>query len=246
MMVGRTAFSTPNLLGGQAAKAGISCASCHRNGRGNPHFLFPGLSGAAGTADVTTSLFSQIRGDRTDNPKRIPDLAKDSHAIPRSGDRAALKAFVRGLIVEEFDGPVPDPAVLTGLAAYVAALDGAKCPTADYVLADDRAALSEAADASETAAAQMAVRGSADVVRLMLGSTRSALGRAHDRSFSLAGRRKIERLDRALVPIIDLAIRDPAKGIGAVRLWQRDLARLRVGRGDTPAQRGPSPSALPH
>ncbi|MFL6729987.1 MAG: hypothetical protein ACJ8EZ_08675, partial [Sphingomicrobium sp.] len=43
--VGRALFRSPLLLGGQAARAGLSCASCHRNGRSNPHFHFPGISG---------------------------------------------------------------------------------------------------------------------------------------------------------------------------------------------------------
>jgi tetratricopeptide (TPR) repeat protein len=43
--IGRIAFRAPLLLGGQAARAGMSCATCHRNGRGNPDFLFPGPVG---------------------------------------------------------------------------------------------------------------------------------------------------------------------------------------------------------
>ena len=73
--IGRTAFRAPLLLGGQAARAGLSCSSCHRNGRGNPDFLFPGISGAPGTADVTASLLSSHRGDGIFNPRPIPDLA---------------------------------------------------------------------------------------------------------------------------------------------------------------------------
>ena len=44
--VGRAAFRTPVILGGQAARAGINCETCHRDGRTNPDFLFPGVSGA--------------------------------------------------------------------------------------------------------------------------------------------------------------------------------------------------------
>ena len=33
--VGRSLFRSPLTLGGQAARAGLSCASCHRNGRTN-------------------------------------------------------------------------------------------------------------------------------------------------------------------------------------------------------------------
>ncbi|MDP3855207.1 hypothetical protein [Phenylobacterium sp.] len=125
--IGRAAFRTPLLLGGQAARAGISCESCHRAGRANPAFRFPGVSGPPGTADVTSSLFSSHRGNGVDDPRPIPDL---------SGPRAGLKVapgdvapFVRGLIVEEFDGPEPSPAVLQGLADYVRALGPQACPT---------------------------------------------------------------------------------------------------------------------
>jgi len=61
--IGRLSFRAPLLLGGQAARVGLSCSSCHRNGRGNPDFHFPGISGAPGTADVTASLLSSHRGE---------------------------------------------------------------------------------------------------------------------------------------------------------------------------------------
>ena len=152
MEIGRAAFRTPVLLGGQAARAGLSCESCHRAGRSNPDFQFPGASGAPGTADVTLSLFSSRRGNGVHDPRPIPDL---------SGPRARLKvasadlpAFIRGLIVEEFDGREPPPAVLAGLADYVRALDPAACParareavSPHLLLADARRAL-KSADAS--------------------------------------------------------------------------------------------------
>nr|QQZ49991.1 hypothetical protein JKL49_25640 [Phenylobacterium glaciei] len=68
--------------GGQAARAGVACETCHRSGRSNPDFLFPGVSGPPGSADVTSSLFSSHRGDGIDDPVPIPDL---------SGPRAGLK-----------------------------------------------------------------------------------------------------------------------------------------------------------
>ena len=72
--VGRAAFRSPLLLGGQASRAGLSCESCHLAGRDNPRFHFAGLSGAPGTADVTASLFSSHRGDGVWNcrPGRWP------------------------------------------------------------------------------------------------------------------------------------------------------------------------------
>jgi hypothetical protein len=125
--LGRTAFQSPLLLGGQAARSGLSCASCHRNGRGNPDFHFPGLSKAAGTADVTSSLMSRVRGDGQFNPALIPDLALDTPKISRKRNDPALRAFIRGLVVEEFDGREPPARILDGLTAYIRAFDPAAC-----------------------------------------------------------------------------------------------------------------------
>ena len=129
--IGRIAFRAPLLLGGQASRAGLSCASCHRNGRGNPDFQFPGLSGPPGTADVTSSLMSKSRGDGQFNPKPIPDLARDAPKVSHDTRREDLRRFIRGLVVEEFDGPEPPAALLDGLTSYVRALRVAACPVAD-------------------------------------------------------------------------------------------------------------------
>lgn len=128
--IGRAAFRTPVVLGGQAARAGINCESCHRQGRNNPDFQFPGVSGKPGTADVTNSLFSTHRGNGRDDPKPIPDLSgpKTRLKVDQAPATAKLEPFIHGLITEEFDGPEPTPAVLAGLAAYVRALDPAACP----------------------------------------------------------------------------------------------------------------------
>ena len=124
ILAGQIVFQTPTLLGGQAAKAGISCASCHVNGRDNPAFQFRGVSGGPGTADVTHSFFSSHRGDGQFNPVAIPDLARPGK-ISREKMRE-LEIFVRGLIVEEFDGAEPNTATLDALVAYIRALC-AKC-----------------------------------------------------------------------------------------------------------------------
>lgn len=128
--VGRAAFRTPLLLGGQASRAGLACESCHTNGRVNRSFFFPGLSGAPGTADVTSSLFSSHLDDGVDNPKPIPDLGGDKARlkIPQTVGTPELPHFIHGLITEEFDGAEPPPGVLSGLAAYVRALSPSACP----------------------------------------------------------------------------------------------------------------------
>jgi hypothetical protein len=119
---GRALFNTPTLLGGQAAKAGLSCASCHVNGRNNPHFLLPQVSGQPGTADVTNSFFSAARGNGRFDPVAIPDLANPGK-ISRDPGSKALEGFIRNLIVEEFAGAEPTPEMLGALAGYVRLLE---------------------------------------------------------------------------------------------------------------------------
>lgn len=174
LVYGTVAFRDPMLLGGQAARAGLSCMSCHRGGRGNPGFQFPGLSGAPGTADVSSSLMSAHRGDGVLNPKPIPDLTFGVARIPR-GDIAGLEAFIRGLVVEEFDGQPPSPVILRGLASYVRALDPKACPSRrdqPYRLANALADYFVALGAAETAL----VDHDAETAISMLRGARSILG----------------------------------------------------------------------
>jgi hypothetical protein len=216
--VGRAAFRTPVLLGGQAGRAGINCETCHRDGRTNPDFLFPGVSGAPGTADVTNSLFSTHRGNGIDDPKPIPDLSgsKGLLKIDQAPASKKLEPFIHGLITEEFDGPEPPPAVLAGLAAYVRALDPAFCPakareplSVGLLITDARRAV--------VAAQAEAAAGDASTAILMTASARSRLG------------------------LIDERFRAPtlAKARGGLRAADADLAAiqaaLRAHRADTGA-----------
>ncbi len=180
--VGRAAFRTPVLLGGQAARAGVNCETCHRNGRTNPDFLFPGISGAPGTADVTNSLFSTHRGNGIDDPKPIPDLSgpKSTLKISQVPAEQKLEPFIHGLITEEFDGPEPTPAVLDGLASYVRALNPDACPakarqrlTVDLLMSDARRAL--------RAAKAQAEAGDNATAIVMVASARSRLGLIDER-----------------------------------------------------------------
>ncbi|MEL6727101.1 MAG: hypothetical protein AAFP81_15475 [Pseudomonadota bacterium] len=125
---GELLFESPFLLGGQAAKSGISCAACHRNGRGNPDFELTGISGTSGTADVTNGFFSKHRADNVFNPVPIPDLARpDGRTRVNRIEAGTLEAFLASQVSEEFDGTPPDPVVVADLAAYVRALDDRHC-----------------------------------------------------------------------------------------------------------------------
>jgi hypothetical protein len=118
---GLALFNSPTLLGGQAAKAGLSCGSCHVNGRDNPHFLMPSLSGNAGTADVTNSFFGPAHGNGVNDPVQIPDLAMPGK-VSRARSDPALLLFTQKLIVDEFSGKKSSAAMLKALASYMRAI----------------------------------------------------------------------------------------------------------------------------
>src|SRR5689334_1673565 len=100
LALGRIAFESPALLGGAAARMGLSCSSCHKNGRDNPDFFVEGVSGTPGTADVTSSLFSKVRGNGAFDPKIIPDLAARNGGQIKDRKSKAFRDKVHGLIVE--------------------------------------------------------------------------------------------------------------------------------------------------
>ena len=176
--IGRAAFRTPLLLGGQAARAGLSCESCHRQGRGNPDFQFPGASGEPGTADVTLSLFSSHRSNGVHDPKPIPDLSGPRDRLKVASDD--LPAFIHGLIVEEFDGQAPPSAVLTGLADYVRALDPSSCQAGARASITIKTLLNDARRAVAAADASL-VAGDGPTALLMIAAARARLGLIDER-----------------------------------------------------------------
>ena len=180
--VGRAAFRTPVLLGGQAARAGLACETCHRAGRTNPDFAFPGVSGPPGTADVTDSLFSSHRGDGVFNPRPIPDLSgpKTSLKVDQAPGGAALEGFIHGLVTQEFDGPQPPAPVLRGLADYVRALSPAACPEPARGRIDSGLWIDDARRAVLAARGE-AARGEAPTAVLMLAAARARLGLIDER-----------------------------------------------------------------
>lgn len=229
--IGRAAFRTPLLLGGQAARAGLSCNSCHRNGRGNADFMFPGLSGKPGTADVTSSLMSSHRGDRIANPTIIPDLAgpESVRKISRDAGNQALEKFIHGLIVEEFDGPEPGKMTLDGLASYVRMLSPDACPVPAEQKIRLQHFLSDVSNAMQ--AAQFALDDNDPVTaRLMLASARSELGMIHERftAKTLADDRKLLQVaDRELAAIQNAIDLDKDDVSLRITTWQAKMPRWR-------------------
>lgn len=174
--IGRVAFRSPFLLGGQAARVRLSCSACHVNGRSNADFYIEGLSSAPGTADVTSSIFSKVRDDRALNARPIPDLvdraasAESAHSI---GD------FIESAITDEFQGAAPPREVIDGLVAYVSALRSSACDDA-IVQQTPRRDMRHVARALEVAAEAM-TRGDRGVADFMLVSAQGELGRIAER-----------------------------------------------------------------
>ena len=214
--VGRAAFRAPLVLGGQAARSGLSCEACHRSGRSNLDFMFPGVSGAPGTADVTSSLFSSHRGDGKVNPKPIPDLSGPKASLRIAQTTPSLETFIHGLITEEFDGPEPPARVLEGLANYVRALSPGRCPEATVQVVTAERRMDDALRAL-TAGMAMAAEGDHASAISMLSAARGSLFLADER---LAGPHQVSERTR-------------------LRRTDAEIARI------TEAFRGNSPQARP-
>ncbi|WP_068076550.1 hypothetical protein [Novosphingobium lentum] len=227
--IGRAAFRAPLLLGGQAARAGLSCNACHRGGHGNPAFMFPGLSGDPGTADVTSSIMSSHRGDGVFNPKPIPDLSGPKSRLKVDQDAASqqLEHFIHGLVTQEFDGPEPTPATITGLAAYVRALSPNHCGA--QVALDLDHDLARVDEALRTARA-VAASGDGETARLMVSSARSTLGLIDERYQQTPARRATAGLDGAATDLAAIERRlaeDPAAAVKLIDRWLGNTERWR-------------------
>lgn len=119
--LGDLAFSSPSILGGVARRASVSCNSCHVNGASNPKLYIPGLSTRHGNFDTTSALFNPKADDGVLDPFRTPSLRGAGVLAPygHAGQFASLRDFVRNVIVNEFAGPEPSPAILDALVAYI-------------------------------------------------------------------------------------------------------------------------------
>jgi hypothetical protein len=179
LTLGRIAFESPALLGGAAARMGLSCSSCHINGRGNADFFIAGVSGPPGTADVTSSLFSKVRGNGAFDPVPIPDLATRGGGQISDRKSKQFEDKMRGLIVEEFDGQPPPAYVFGAVLAYLDSLDVAHCADPSATVAADYAG-----DYAAVIAASTILRreeASADVKLFYIRAARERLERLHER-----------------------------------------------------------------
>jgi cytochrome c peroxidase len=123
--LGDLAFNASSILGGLARQAGMSCGTCHVNGAGNPMLSVPGLSSRPGTFDTSGLLFNPKAFNSLLDPVRVPSLRGARFLAPygHDGRFASLRDFVHNVIVNEFAGPEPSPAILDGIVAYIMDID---------------------------------------------------------------------------------------------------------------------------
>jgi hypothetical protein len=123
--LGDIAFSSPAILGGVARQTGISCSTCHVNGASNPKFYIPGLSTRPGNFITANALFNAAANNRLLDPVTIPSLCGARYLAPygHDGRIASLRDFIHNVIVNEFAGPEPSPAILDAMVIYIQDID---------------------------------------------------------------------------------------------------------------------------
>ena len=123
--LGDMAFDSKFILGDPARTIGISCNTCHNKSITNPNLFIPGVSRRPGGMDVSNSFFAPHANNGHFDPLDIPDLSGIRFTSPygRNGRFESLREFVRNVIVNEFNGPEPDPLLLDGLVAYMFEFD---------------------------------------------------------------------------------------------------------------------------
>jgi hypothetical protein len=123
--LGDLAFNSPNILGGPAKQANISCGTCHVNGAGNAKLFMPKMSTRPGNFDTTGTLFNPNANNFVLDPVRIPSLRGARYLFPygQDGRMASLRDFVRNVVVNEFAGQEPSPEILDALVAYIQDID---------------------------------------------------------------------------------------------------------------------------
>ncbi len=123
--LGDMAFDSPLIFGEPARTVGISCNTCHNKSITNPSLFIPGVSHLRGGMDVSNSFFAPHANNGHFDALDTPDLRGIRFTSPygRNGRFESLREFVRNVVVNEFNGPEPDPMLLDGLVAYMFEFD---------------------------------------------------------------------------------------------------------------------------
>ena len=123
--LGDMAFDSPFIFGEPARSLGVSCNTCHNKSITNSLLTIPGLSARPGGMDVSNSFFAPHANNGHFDPLDVPDLRGILFTAPygRNGRFESLREFTRNVIVNEFNGPEPEPLLLDGLVAYMFEFD---------------------------------------------------------------------------------------------------------------------------
>jgi cytochrome c peroxidase len=123
--LGDLAFDSPYIFGEPARSLFLSCNTCHNKGTTNPNIFIPGISARKGGLDVSSSFFKPAANNGHFDALDSPDLRGIRFTSPygRNGRFPSLREFVRNVIVNEFNGPEPDPVLLDGIIAYMNEFD---------------------------------------------------------------------------------------------------------------------------
>lgn len=83
------------------------------------------MSTRPGNFDTSGALFNPKANNLALDPVRIPSLRGARYLAPYGNDgrTASLRDFVRNVVVVEFAGPEPSPAILDALVAYIQDID---------------------------------------------------------------------------------------------------------------------------
>jgi len=122
---GDMTFDSSLIFGEPARSLGLSCNNCHNKSITNPQFKIPGLTRHAGGLDVSSTFFAPHANNGVFDPLDTPDLRGIRFTAPygRNGRFASLRDFIRNVIVNEFNGPEPDPIVVDAMLAYMMEFD---------------------------------------------------------------------------------------------------------------------------
>ena len=122
---GDMTFDSSLIFGEPARSLGISCNNCHNKGVTNPQFKIAGLTRYGGGLDVSSAFFAPHANNSLFDPLDTPDLRGIRFTAPygRNGRFSSLRDFIRNVIVNEFNGPEPDPIVVDSMLAYMMEFD---------------------------------------------------------------------------------------------------------------------------
>ncbi len=226
--LGRLAFNSPRLLGGQAGRMGLNCASCHPSARTNIDFFITQISDKPGSADISHHFLSSQGGDDVFNPKPIPDLA-DFEKL-RFQDRSSISfdKLLTQLIEVEFDGQTPTHEVFNALRFYLQKNDTRHCESPNSIIRrdfkTDWALIDNGLDSLQESLRVQDI----DTIRFISNSMRSTLETFH-RFYSIETVRSIDtKLIEVSRSLQTLSMeRDDARRRNLVMTLKRSLARLK-------------------